>query len=44
MGQYPIVGEVPPSGVVRFLAGGESERNRLYGCLAKTGAQAVLSQ
>jgi len=42
VGQYSIVSEAPSSGTPRFLAAGASERKRLYGCLAKTGAQAVL--
>jgi hypothetical protein len=41
IGQYPIVGEIPPSGTGRFLAASPRERERIYGCLSKTGAEAV---
>jgi hypothetical protein len=42
MGQYSIVGELPSSGTPRFLGASPSERNRMYACLANTGARAVL--
>ncbi len=42
MGQYSIVAEVPTSGTSRFLGATASGRQRVYGCLLKTGAQAAL--
>lgn len=42
MGQYLIVGELPASGVPRFLGTTGVERERVYGCLAQTHAEAVL--
>ena len=42
MGQYLIVGEIPSSGSPEFYGTPKSDRNRVYDCLVKTGAQAAL--
>jgi len=42
LGRYFIVSEVPESGKATFLGTGAPERERLYRCLEKTGAQAVV--
>jgi hypothetical protein len=42
MGQYLIVGELPASGVPKFLGESPGERVQVYACLSKSGAQAAL--
>ena len=41
IGQYSFVAEVPVSGISRFLGAEPRGRQRVYSCLAKSGAQAA---
>jgi len=42
MGQYSIVGEIPSSNIAEFLGTPKADRERVYSCLASTGAQAAI--